>query len=125
MAFAAAALILVGVGALTLRGHRGAVPADVMRGNHAAVAVIEPATGTTVTAPVQLAWHATTGAQSYRVELLTERGNVIAAWSTPDTALVIPDSVRLRANESYDMWVRAMLTDRTEVSSPLVRFSVK
>ena len=125
MAFAAAALILVGVGALTLRGHRGAVPADVMRGNHAAVAVIEPATGTTVAAPVRLAWHAMTGAQSYRVELLTERGDVIAAWSTPDTALVIPDSVRLRANESYDMWVRAMLADRTEVSSPLVRFSVK
>jgi hypothetical protein len=125
MAFAAAALILVGIGALTLRGHRIAVPVDVMRGNHAAVAVIEPAAGITVAAPVRLAWHAMDGAQSYRVELLTTRGEVIAAWSTPDTALVIPDSVRLRANESYDMWVRAMLAGRTEVSSPLVRFSVK
>lgn len=125
MAFAAAALILVGIGTLTLLGHRGGVPADVMRGNHAAVAVIEPAAGTTVATPVRLAWHAMNGAQSYRVELLTERGDVIAAWSTPDTALVTPDSVRLRANESYDMWVRAMLADRTEVSSPLVRFSVK
>jgi hypothetical protein len=74
---------------------------------------------------VRLAWHPTDGAQSYRVEVLTARGDVIAAWSTPDTALVIPDSVRLRANESYDMWVRAMLAGRTEVSSPLVRFSVK
>ena len=125
MAFAAAALILVGIGALTLRGHRVAVPADVMRGNHAAVAVTEPATGTTVAAPVRLAWHAMDGAQSYRVELLTAGGAVIAAWSTPDTALVIPDSVRLRAREPYDMWVRAMLADRTEVSSPLVRFNVK
>ena len=125
MAFAAAALILVGIGALTLRGHRVAVPVDVMRGNHAAVAVIEPAAGITVAAPVRLAWHAMDGAQSYRVELLTTRGDVIAAWNTLDTALVIPDSVRISANESYDMWVRAMLADRTEVSSPLVRFSVK
>jgi len=65
------------------------------------------------------------GAQSYRVELLTARGDVIAAWSTLDTALVIPNSVRLRASESYDMWVRATFADRSEVSSPLVRFSVK
>lgn len=125
MAFAAAALILVGIGALTLRGHRVTVPVDVMRGGHAAVAVIEPVAGTTVAYPVRLAWHATDGAQSYRVELLTRRGDVIAAWSTLDTALVIPDSLRLRTSESYDMWVRAMLADRTEVSSPLVRFSVK
>jgi len=50
---------------------------------------------------------------------------VIAGWSTADTSLVIPDSVHVRANESYDVWVRALLADRTEVSSPLVRFSVK
>jgi len=125
MAFAAAALILVGIGALALRGHRAAVPVDVMRGGHAAVAVIEPASGTTVAAPARLAWHAVNGAQSYRVELLTARGDVIAAWSTLDTALVIPNSVRLRASESYDMWVRATFADRSEVSSPLVRFSVK
>ena len=74
---------------------------------------------------MRLAWHAMDGAQSYRVELLTTRGDVIAAWTTRDTTLVVPDSVHVSANESYDMWVRAMLTDRTEVSSPVVRFSVK
>jgi hypothetical protein len=125
MALAAAALILVGVGALTLRAHRAAVPEDVMRGSHAAVAVAEPAAGSAVTAPVRLAWHPMDSAQSYRVELLTARGDVIAGWSTADTSLVIPDSVHVRANESYDVWVRALLADRTEVSSPLVRFSVK
>lgn len=125
MALAAAILILVGIGVLTLRGHRPVVVPDVMRGGHAAVAVIEPATGSTVAAPVMIAWHAMPGAQSYRVELLTERGEVIASWSTPDTALAIPDSVHVKANASYDMWVRAMLADRTEVSSPLVRFNVK
>ena len=125
MALAAAALILVGVGVLVMRGQRATVPVDVMRGGHAAVSVIEPFTGTAVSAPVQLTWHAMEGAQSYRVELLTTQGAVIAAWSTRDTTLVVPDSVHVSANGSYDMWVRAMLNDRTEVSSPVVRFSVK
>jgi hypothetical protein len=124
MALAAAALILVGIGVLTIRTHRIGVPVDVMRGGHAAVSVIEPEAGATVSAPMRLAWHAVDGAQSYRVELLTTRGDVIAAWSTPDTTLAVPDSVRISASESYDMWVRAMLSDRTEVSSPVVRFSV-
>ena len=125
MALAAAALILVGIGALTLRNHRATVPVDVMRGGHAAVSVIEPATGTGVAAPIQLTWHAMDGAQSYRVELLTSQGELLAAWTTRDTTLVVADSVRIGAHGSYDMWVRAMLGDRTEVSSPVVRFSVK
>jgi anti-sigma factor ChrR (cupin superfamily) len=125
MAIAAAALLLVGVGVLVFRGTHAAVPVDVMRGGHAAVSVIEPATGTTVAAPVQLAWHAMAGARSYRVELLTTRGEVVGAWTTADTTLAVADSVHVSANGSYDMWVRAMLADRTEVSSPLVRFTVK
>lgn len=125
MALAAAALILVGIGALTLRGHRTVVPPDVMRGGHIAVGVIEPVSGSTISSPVTLAWHRLDGAQSYNVELLTERGEVIQAWSTTDTTLALPDSLRLSANRNYDMWVRAMLVDRTEVSSPLVRFTVK
>lgn len=125
MALAAVALILVGVGVLTLRGHRAAGAPDVMRGGHAAVIVLEPAVGASVSAPVRLAWQPAEGALSYRVELLTGRGEVIAAFSTLDTALVVPDSTRLAPGRSYDMWVRAMLSNRTEVSSPLVRFSVK
>ena len=125
MAFAAAALIVIGIGTLTIRGHRLDVPVDVMRGQHEAMSLIEPAAGSTVSAPVRLAWHPMEGAQGYRVELLTTRGDMISAWSTLDTTFAIPDSVRIRANESYDVWVRAMLADRTEISSPMVRFSVK
>lgn len=125
MALAAVALILVGVGVLTLRGPRAAVAPDVMRGSHAAVAVIEPAAGASVAAPVRLAWHPVEGAQCYRVELLTGRGDVVAAFSTLDTALGVPDSMHLAPGTSYDVWVRAMLADRTEVGSPLVRFSVQ
>jgi hypothetical protein len=125
LALAAAALILVGIGALTLRGRRPVVPVDVMRGGHVAVSVIEPFTGTTISKPVRLTWHAMDGARSYSVELLSAQGNVIAAWTTPDTTIAVADSVRIDAGNSYDMWVRAMLSDRTEVSSPVVRFNLK
>ncbi|MEP7086834.1 MAG: hypothetical protein ABI884_05825 [Gemmatimonadota bacterium] len=125
MALAAAALILVGIGALVLRGHRATVPVDVMRGGHAAVSVIEPAAGATLASPLRLSWHAMDGAQSYRVELLNAHGAVVSAWTTSDTTIAVSDSVHLAANGSYDMWVRAMRSDRTEVSSPLVHFSVK
>jgi hypothetical protein len=126
MAMAAAALLLVGIGALVMRGHRAVVPVDVMRGGgHAAVSVIEPFTGTTVSKPLTLTWHAMDGAHSYSVELLSMQGEVLAAWTTRDTTIAVADSVRVSAGGSYDMWVRAMLSDRTEVSSPVVRFNVK
>jgi hypothetical protein len=125
MALAAAVLILVGIGAVVLRGRRPVVPVEVMRGGHAAVSVIEPFTGTTISKPLRLTWHAMDGAQSYSVELLSMKGDVIASWTTRDTTIAVADSVRISANGSYDMWVRAMLNDRTEVSSPVVRFNLK
>jgi len=74
---------------------------------------------------VRVTWHAIDGATSYRVELLSTNGQLVAAKNTPDTSAAIPDSARVRANAQYDVWVRATLADRTEVSSPIVRFSVR
>jgi hypothetical protein len=125
LALAAAAIIVVGVGALTLRGRHNTPAADVMRGRPEAMSVITPAPGDRIPAPVHVTWHAIDGATSYRVELLSTSGELVATWNTSDTTAAIPDSARVRANESYDVWVRATLADRTEVSSPIVRFSVK
>lgn len=125
LALAAMAILVVGIGALVLRGRAGTPPADVMRGNRAAMSLIEPAVGDRVPAPVRITWHAIDGATTYRVELLSTSGELVANWNTADTAVSIPDSAHVRANEQYDVWVRATLADRTEVSSPIVRFSVK
>lgn len=125
LALAAAALIIVGAGALTLRSRRITASSEVMRGRAQAMSLIEPEAGAHVASPVLLAWHALDGATSYRVELLSTSGELVAAWTTADTTAAIPDSARVRANESYDVWVRATLADRTEVGSPIVRFSVK
>jgi len=89
------------------------------------MSLIEPAVGDRVASPVRITWHAIESATTYRVELLSTSGELVANWNTADTTASIPDSAHVRANEQYDVWVRATLADRTEVSSPIVRFSVK
>jgi hypothetical protein len=125
LALAAMAILVVGLGALVLRDRSMTPTADVMRGSRAAMSLIEPAVGDRVAAPVRITWHAIEGATTYRVELLSTSGELVANWNTADTTATIPDSARVRASEQYDVWVRATLADRTEVSSPIVRFSVK
>ncbi|HEV7703008.1 MAG TPA: hypothetical protein VGO46_01905 [Gemmatimonadaceae bacterium] len=125
LALAAMAILVVGLGALVLRS-RGITPAaDVMRGHGQSLSLIEPAVGDRIAAPVRVTWHAIDGATTYRVELLSTSGELVAGWNTADTSAAIPDTAHVRADEQYDVWVRATLADRTEVSSPIVRFSVK
>ena len=125
MALAAAIVIAIGVGALALRDVRTGPPVDTLRGRAQSIALFAPLPGATVAPPVHITWRSIPGAQSYRAELLTPGGDLVAAWSTPDTTFAIPDSVRLDAGASYNVWIRATLADRTEASSPVVRFRVR
>ncbi|MEP7066680.1 MAG: hypothetical protein ABI889_11645 [Gemmatimonadota bacterium] len=125
LALAAAALLLIGIDTLALHDRRGAPPADVLRGSSQSVSFIEPSAGASIARPLRLAWHRLDGATSYRVELLSTAGELIGSWNTADTTMAIPDSLHVSANTPLDVWVRATLADRTEVSSPIVRFTVK
>jgi hypothetical protein len=125
LALAALAILVIGFGTLTLRSRRLAPTDDVMRGHAAAMSLIAPESGASLALPIHLAWHAVDDAVSYRVELLSTKGDLIGAWTTHDTTLAIADSARVRASGSYDVWVRATLKDRTDLSSPIVRFNVK
>jgi len=125
LALAAAVILVIGVGVLVLRGRSTPPAADVMRGRPHALSLIEPEAGERIPAPVHVTWHAIDGATSYRVELLSTSGRLVAAKNTPDTSAAIPDLARVRANAQYEVLVRATLSDRTEVSSPIVRFSVR
>jgi hypothetical protein len=125
LALAAVAILVIGLGALTLRSRRMTPDADVVRGHSEAMSLIQPASGATLEPPIRLTWRAVNGATSYRVELLSTNGDLLGAWTTRDTSLAIADSTHVRPSSSYDVWVRAMLADRTDVSSPIIRFSVK
>jgi len=125
LALAAVAILVIGLGTLTLRSRRMTPNADVMRGHAEAMSLIQPASGASLERPIRLTWHAVDGATSYRVELLSTTGDLIGAWTTRDTALAVADSTRVTPGRSYDVWVRATLEDRTDVSSPIVRFNVR
>lgn len=125
LAIAAVALLVIGIGTLVLRGRHVTPGADVLRGHTQSIALVEPAGGSSVALPLRLAWQPVNGAASYRVELLGTNGELIGSWTTPDTTLAIADSMHVSTNAAYDVWVRATLADRTEVSSPIVRFNVK
>ena len=125
LALAAVAILVIGLGTLALRSRRMAPGDDVMRGHSAAMSLIEPESGASVALPIHLAWHAVDGAASYRVELLSTKGDLIGAWTTRDTTLAIADSAHVSTSGSYNVWVRATLKDRTDLSSPIVRFNVK
>ena len=125
LALAAVAILVIGLGALALRSRRITPDDDVMRGRAAAMSLIQPESGATLALPIQLTWHAVDGAVSYRVELLSTTGDLIGAWTTRDTTIAVTDSARVRTSSAYDVWVRATLKDRTDLSSPIVRFNVK
>jgi hypothetical protein len=125
LALAAVAILVIGLGTLALRSRRMTSGEDVMRGRAAAMSLIEPKNGVTLASPIRLTWHAVDGAVSYRVELLSTTGDLIGAWTTHDTTLAVADSARVSTSGTYDVWVRATLKDRTDLSSPIVRFNVK
>jgi hypothetical protein len=124
LALAAVAILVIGLGTFALRSRRMAPGDDVMRGRAAAMSLIAPKNGVTLPQPVRLTWHAVDGAVNYRVELLSTTGDLIGAWTTRDTTLAIADSAHVGTSGSYDVWVRATLKDRTDLSSPIVRFNV-
>jgi hypothetical protein len=125
LALAAVAILVIGLGTLALRSRRMVPSEDVMRGHSAAMSLIEPESGASIALPIHLTWHAVDGAARYRVELLSTTGDLIGAWTTRDTTLAIADSAHVSTSRSYDVWVRATLKDRTDLSSPIVRFNVK
>jgi hypothetical protein len=122
LAAAAAVLVLV-------------VPGVIRSGFFAPDRHREPAVTTTV-APTaimprgdmnavrELMWSAVPRAGRYRVVLLDHGGTLVWRTETPDTAVSIPDSVRLRAGVPYFWKVEAETGFGRWVASDLVDFVV-
>jgi hypothetical protein len=70
-------------------------------------------------------WRAVPGATRYHAELLDDAGAPRYAAATADTALALPDSVRLTPGAAYQWWVRAQLADGSERRSPMRRFGLR
>lgn len=111
-----AASVIVAVAAGTMAIRSMSTPATVLRGagGDRGVALIAPAPNAVV-----LRWHAVPRAASYVVEVMDAQGAVLAADTTIDTAFVVPPSVRSAKGAGDQWWVRARLSDGSEVRSAI------
>lgn len=110
---AASAIVAVAAGTIALRSL--SAPAKVMRGPPAGGVVL-------VSPPVKaslLTWHAVPRAVSYVVEVMDVQGAVLAADTTADTSFALPAALRARPEPNEQWWVRARLSDGTELRSPI------
>ena len=135
---AAAAAVVVLAGTSVVLRQRGAeadapvVPGspagpEPMRGGADAVAALAP-TGAVPRERLTLVWRPVAGASGYAAEVLDAAGRPVYATelrSPSDTALALPDSVRLTPGADYQWWVRARLPDGTERRSEMRGFRVR
>lgn len=71
-----------------------------------------------------LVWHASAGASSYRVELLTASGDSVYAALTPDTTLALPPDLALGTAHDYLWTVRPSSSSGAQAASAPSRFRI-
>ena len=121
---AAAASVLLIVGAVAVF-NQSVTPTDVPRvAAGGDVNLLTPAADEAAVPPLQLMWMSVPDAGRYEVELLNRDGGALFVTSTRDTALVIPDSVRLEPGAEYRWWVRAMKADGSQPASAVRRLRI-
>jgi hypothetical protein len=123
--FAIAASLLVvagGSGIWWRQRERGSEQA--MRGSESPVALIAPLGEVREDRATRFAWHAVGKAERYLVVVVDTAGTELFATETRDTALVLPDSVRLAPGRAYLWWVQARLTDQSTVTAVTQRLVV-
>jgi hypothetical protein len=110
MPLAAAAVLVVSVGLLTL----GRPPADdVVRGSGTDFVLVAPEAGASHRAgPITLVWHHVGDALRYTVEVAAADGRVLYATTTTDTVQLVSAATPLAGETRW--WVRAHMNDGSE-----------
>ena len=119
-ALAASVVLVAGLGYYTL-GRQPVTRAndDLTRGTEGEVRLVSPTE--TAAAIDSLVWHAVPGATSYVTELRSDDGRLLTRGTTADTAVAVPDSIRVAPGTVVYWTVSARLTDGTEARSPARR----
>jgi len=104
--YAFAAALVLFVGAQVWRQTR-TPPPDALRGSGAAVAVVAPGPSAPAGVPLHFTWHRVADATAYAIQIVDADGGVAYSAVTTDTAVVLPDNVRLREDRAYRWWVEA------------------
>ena len=122
-AMAASLVVIAGSSALWLR-QRGGESGIVLRGSDSPVTLIAPVGVVSSDRATHFAWRPVGKAERYVVVVVDTTGTELYASETRDTALVLPDSVRLAPGRAYLWWVQARLSDQSTVTAVTQRLVV-
>jgi len=122
-AIAASIVVVVGVSALLVR--RGPTPGGtVLRGNESPVTLVAPVGEVKADRATRFLWRAVGNAERYQIVVVDTAGAELYAAETRDTAMSLPDSVKLVPGRAYLWWVQARLTDQSTVTAVTQRLVV-
>jgi len=116
---AAVILVAVGVGSFWLQTRPGP---EVVRDAAGGPGLVSPAEALSSTLPVSFTWRSVEGALRYRVEVVTEGGELVASQVLGDTIFTLDSEellTPLPSAEDYRWWVTAELPGGVEVRSSL------
>ena len=92
---------------------------DVVRGSADGVALLAPGIEVDSGSPVSFSWQPVPGARQYEMEVLDERGRVVASMVTEGTSAILPSAIHLLPGSTYRWWVRATTGAGDQRASPL------
>jgi hypothetical protein len=122
-AVAASLLVVAGSSGMWWRQHERDIE-QTMRGSDSPVTLVAPLGEVREDRATRFVWHAVGKAERYLVVVVDTAGAELFATETRDTALVLPDSVRLAPGRAYLWWVQARLTDQSTVTAVTQRLVV-
>ena len=130
---AAAAVIIVIVGPVLWRSgeagrdqvYRATTPEHADLVINTPLVIIAPRQGVPLTPGLRVTWSSLADADRYIVELVSDRGDAVASIASPDTSLLLPDSISLaRLRSVSGFMVVARLRDGGQRQS-LLRLTAK
>ena len=122
---AAASLILIAGSSALWLGRRGGENREVTRGTESPVTLVAPIGEIGEGRASKFVWRPVVKAERYLVVLVDTTGAELFAGETRDTAMALPDSVRLLPGRAYLWWVQARLVDQSTVTAVTQRLVVR
>jgi hypothetical protein len=123
--YAVAASFLIVAAASTVWWRQRDVPAgSVLRGSESPVTLVAPIGEVRSERATRFLWRAVGHAERYQIVVVDTTGTEMYAGETRDTAVTLPDSVRLLPGRAYLWWVQARLSDQSTVTAVTQRLVV-
>jgi len=121
----AAGLVLVAGGSTLWLSRRGDGALDVTRSVESPVTLVAPVGEVGEGRASKFVWRPVRSADRYLVVVVDTAGAELFAGETRDTAIALPDSVRLMPGRAYLWWVQARLADQSTVTAVTQRLMVR